>query len=397
MNRSNNNLFIDLTNTAHMPALTGVQRVSRCLYYECNQLSSNALPITFDKFVNEWRELKNWEIQNLHCQKPSRKRSPRWPLFAKLSKYKHYFSSNKSTKISLPQNANFIVPEIFSRATASKYEVLFSYIQGRKIAVFHDAIALKHPQFMSRENVAWFPLYMNILAKFDGVAAVSQLSKSELVEWWEWCGLEKTPPVEVIPLGSDLPPLSSHRQNKDINKTIPTILSVATIEVRKNHIVLLEACEILWREGVDFSLKLAGSVQRHTGKPTLDKILQLQKNGRPLFLHEACEESLLTQLYDECSFTVFPSIAEGFGLPVIESLRHNRPCVFWKHGALAEHKNLGGAVALDTMDAVSLANTLRELLLDNNLLSTTMQKIQQSQLRSWQNYAIDLLEWLKTI
>src|SRR6185503_18499856 len=73
----------------------------------------------------------------------------------------------------------------------------------RTAAIFHDAIPLRHPHITWPQSVARHPGYMKLLARFDRIWAVSQASANELTGFWHWQGIERPPPVEVLPLGAD--------------------------------------------------------------------------------------------------------------------------------------------------------------------------------------------------
>ena len=60
------------------------------------------------------------------------------------------------------------------------------------------------------------------------------------------------------------------------------MLSVGSIEGRKNHLALLEACEALWARGQRFTLHLIGPAQPETGAAALARIRALEAAGRPL-------------------------------------------------------------------------------------------------------------------
>ena len=62
---------------------------------------------------------------------------------------------------------------------------------ARTLAVFHDAIPLKHPQETWPKSVARHPSYMRLLGKFSRVLAVSASSRAELQAYWSWLGLDR--------------------------------------------------------------------------------------------------------------------------------------------------------------------------------------------------------------
>ncbi len=115
----------------------------------------------------------------------------------------------------------------------------------------------------------------------------------------------------------------------------PFILSVGTLEPRKNHLGLLAAYEALpaaLREKV--GLVIAGG----EGWRNAAFIERLEAEGAPEGVHLLgyVEEDALIDLYTACEVFVFPSLDEGFGLPLLEALRCGAPAVASCVGALQE-------------------------------------------------------------
>ena len=94
-----------------------------------------------------------------------------------------------------------IVPEIFSPAVAASLPSLLNITQGPRVALFHDAIALKFPELSPVKTVARFPNYLRELLMFDGVAANSEDSRQSLVDYWSWGGVGPPPPGLAPPPG----------------------------------------------------------------------------------------------------------------------------------------------------------------------------------------------------
>ena len=107
--------------------------------------------------------------------------------------------------------------------------------------------------------------------------------------------------------------------------------------------------------------------------------------------------SALQAAYRRCSFTVYPSLAEGFGLPVLESLQHGRPCVCSGRGALGESTRGGGCLVVEQVDAPGLAHALRRLLTQPEELAALARVGRQRRFRGWHEYADDLLVWQQSL
>ena len=186
-------LLLDLSHTSHSQARTGIQRVTRSLFAA---LGDRAIAITHDPHRSLWRELHAWERANLTCAGATRKRGARWPLRVRIQGRAERLLGRRSA--ALPENSGLVVPEVFSPAVARALPELAARTQGPRVAVFHDAIALKFPELTPRSTVARFPPYLIELLGFDGIAAVSEDSRASLLDYWRWLGLKKFPAVTAI-------------------------------------------------------------------------------------------------------------------------------------------------------------------------------------------------------
>lgn len=175
------------------------------------------------------------------------------------------------------------------------------------------------------------------------------------------------------------------------------VLSVGTLEGRKNHVSLLAACDQLWAQGLDFELRLIGHVNGETGGAALARVRTFQAAGRPLRYDGPADHEEVSRAYAECSFTVYPSLAEGFGLPVIESLQHGRPCVCSARGALGESALAGGCVALDAVDPPSIAGAMDRLLKFPAELSALASAARARNIKTWSDYAGELTAWMQSL
>lgn len=380
--------LLDLSHTSHTRARTGIQRVARAIHAELSP-SNQTTAVTWDPYARQWRELNAAERGNLQSKSPSSKRGAHWPWSSRLQgSWSRRFSSSQP----LPKTDGIIIPEIFSTSVHRAFSQLPPQLP--RFALFHDAIALKLPELTPPGTIARFPGYLQELLDCTGIAAVSEDSRQALLDYWHWLGIKQPPPVETIPLGIDESKLILDHSN---TSDTPQILCVGSIEGRKNHLLLLDACEKLWRENRVFNLRLIGMANAKTGRKALQRIRELQSAGRPLQYDGAVDEPTLQNAYRECTFTVYPSLMEGFGLPVLESLIRGKPCICSSRGALGESARPGGALMLDTLTPESLGHAINQLLLNPTKRAELSAAALQRTYRSWSQYTSDLLTWIKTL
>jgi len=243
----------------------------------------------------------------------------------------------------------FVTPELFSEAERPGFTQWLRARPCHAAAIFHDAIPLKFPDITWPQSVSRHPEYMKMLALFDRVFAVSAASRRELLGYWKWLGLRRTPPVEQITLGADFDG-SPRPTEPGAPSSPPLLLCVGILEPRKNQGFLLEVCSRLWGQGLKFELHLVGRVNPHFGAPLLRQARRLARRHSGLKVHEAIDDKTLAALYARASVTLLPTRAEGCGLPLLESLWRGVPCICSDLPVLLENSTGGGCLAFAESD-----------------------------------------------
>lgn len=383
-------MLFDATHTSHTRAHTGIQRVCRSLFGALAG-REEVTAICYDPYLRAWRPLTAGERQQLRPGQPaSRSRGAKWPLHQKLAGHARRLIGSRPA---LPAGRGFICPELFSPAVAAHLSQLLGAVSGPRVAVFHDAIGLKLPELTPPGTVRRLPAYLRELLLFDGIAANSEDSAACLRDYWAWLGVTGAPPVQAIPLGLD----DCEAWSGEIPAGPARVLCVGTIEGRKNHLALLDACEALWAQGAQFELQLLGLARPDTAGPALARIAALKAAGRPLLYDGPADDATLQAAYRRCAFTVYPSLIEGFGLPVLESLQHGKPCICSAHGALGESARGGGCLALAAVNAATLADAIQRLLKNPAEVAALSGEARARKFKSWPNYAAELAAWMATL
>jgi len=262
----------------------------------------------------------------------------------------------------------FLTSELFSEEERPGLTDFLAACVGRTAAIFHDAIPLKHPHITWPQSVARHPSYLKLLARFSRVWAVSAASRDELLGFWRWQGLDTMPPVDVLALGADFNRAARARRT-DARKRDASLVSVGILEPRKNQMLLLDAAETLWSEGLNFELNLVGRVNPHFGAPMVARVRALEKRFQGLRYHASADDAAVAALYSQARASVFPTIAEGCGLPLLESLWQGVPCVCSDLPVLRENAASGGCWAVATNDRAAWTDALRRVLTDDALVA----------------------------
>lgn len=289
----------------------------------------------------------------------------------------------------------FITSELFSEEERAGFGEFIRAQPCRTAAIFHDAIPLKFPHITWPRSVARHPGYMKLLAGFDRVWADSQASREELLGYWRWLGLVTVTSVKVLPLGADFNRSLRTTSHVEESGAVPILVCVGILEPRKNQELLLNVCEDLWREGLKFELHLVGRVNQHFGRPLAARVRALKQVRPQLHHHEAASDAALGALYSKARATVFPTIAEGCGLPLLESLWAGVPCVCSDLPVLRENADGGGCLAVGVNDANEWKIALRRVLTDDALVSRLRAEACSRLLPTWAGAAHVLREGLK--
>jgi glycosyltransferase involved in cell wall biosynthesis len=314
-------IYFDTTKAGRAGHASGLNRVSARL---CDGLGADATPVAWHARRREWRVVATGDAVGW--------RADDWLLTGELF--------NESER---PGFAEFLA----SRGCCTA-------------AIYYDAIPVKFPHITWPQSVARHPAYLDMLAEFDRVLAISRASAAELRDFWRWQGRAPRATVTPFVLGADF----NHRSRaiRSVPPPVPALLSVGILEPRKNQSFLLDVCESLWRDGLGFDLHLVGRVNPHFGAPVVARIKALRKQGRSVTHHDGVDDAAMLNLFTAARATVFPTIAEGCGLPVLESLWMGLPCVCSDLPVLRENANGGGCVAVTLNDPAAWAAALRRVL-----------------------------------
>jgi len=288
----------------------------------------------------------------------------------------------------------FLTAEVFAPAERDGWEAMLASRPCRLAAIYHDAIPMKFPRTTWPQSVARHPAYLKMLARFDLVWAVSEASRSELQEYWNWLGLSEVPLVKVIGLGADFDGQSRIKTTAQSSEKM--LLNVAILEPRKNQGQLLDACEVLWSEGLEFELHLVGRVNPHFGRVIEKRIRKVTKTQSRLHYHASASDTQIAELYSRARAAVFPTRAEGCGLPIIESLWRGLPCVCSDLPVLRENANGGGCVAVPLDDLQAWVAALRKILTDDAHYAQLATDARNRPLVTWQETANTIRSELDT-
>lgn len=223
----------------------------------------------------------------------------------------------------------------------NKQDFLYREKKKTGVKVFnfaYDIIPVKFPHYYPSGKFDLFSTYFATMAwTADHIFCISKCTARDLHGFFEDVG-SPSPPMSVVRLGDVLPTIPSRAPSPEVTTLLgaPYLLSVSTIEIRKNHETLYRALLRLIESGFDVpTLVLVGM----TGWRVDDFLYSLRHDPRvanKIVILDHVTDSDLATLYDNCLFTLYPSLYEGWGLPVAESLAHGKFCLASDAASIAE-------------------------------------------------------------
>jgi glycosyltransferase involved in cell wall biosynthesis len=232
----------------------------------------------------------------------------------------------------------------------------------RLIVTVHDLAFIAYPDLFPRQ---WRVMYRAGLARAvrsaDAIIAVSRHTAEDLIRRTR----ADRHKVHVVPLAASLPTLHA-----DVEETLarlkvrpPYVLFVGTLEPRKNLVRLVRAYRRVAGRGAPHSLVLAGPMGWRP--QALMREISMEGAGR-IFMTGTIPARDLDALYRGADVFVYPSLYEGFGLPVLEAMARGTPCVVSTSSSLPEIAG-EAAVPVDPRSVAGLAEAIERVLEDGEL------------------------------
>jgi len=270
--------------------------------------------------------------------------------------------------------------------------------RGKKIVTVYDLFFLDFPRISDRMARKDFARGIrDSLGRCDGVLTISRFTEEQLRERF---GLEAEK-VRIIPPGvhrdfwRPADALSAERTRQRHGLPRDFLLFVGALEPRKNLPRLLQALKVVHQSFARVSLVLAGREGRDAGVVRArTRELGLETWVKITGYLEADE---LRDLYHSASAFVFPSLGEGFGIPLLEAMASGVPVVSSRAPALPETAG-EAAEYFDPLDGEDMARAIVRVLDDGDL----RERLVSSGLRrvkgfTWERAAAQALDFYRSV
>ena len=363
---------------------SGIQRCVRSIAKALMELQQPLIPVVWDWSCQQLAPATPAALSHLACWNgpPSQAWSP-WKA------------------VDPGETPWLLIMELVSGPKNPNPEQLRTACDGMRIAwLFHDAIPIRWAHLYdscAEQAETVHAIYMRSLASYERVFCNSHASRKHLLDFLTaegmGCTQDQHSQILSLPLAEELGGSRCHGPPLDKPSCQRLqLLCVSTLEPRKNHIGLLKALVWLQAQGLrNWQIEFVGWGADTRVVALLQRACEA---GLPLRWHGRADDDLLADLYAKADFTVYPSLEEGFGLPVAESLWHRRPCLCSGEGALAERAADGGCLTVNTADWRSIAAGLERLLRDSALRTELARQAGARSFRRWHDVAADLLKAL---
>lgn len=236
-----------------------------------------------------------------------------------------------------------------------------------RVVTFHDMTMLLWPQLHTRGRRLIMPLYMRLAAKLADailfVSAATQRDAEKLMQRRK--KFDAVTPLGVGPDSFLIPSAAAVESGLEkLAVRPPYLLFIGTIEPRKNLVRLIQAFDWIATEFPKHSLVLAGKLGWN-----FDPVLSAMRNspfGQRIRHLGYISEDQKRILLAACDILIYPSLYEGFGLPVLEAMAAGVPVITSNVSSLPEVA-ANAAILVDPESVDQLAATIHSLLSDAEL------------------------------
>ena len=377
-------VLVDVGDTVRNPNTTGIQRVVR---ETCSRWAA-----THDPLFVGW--IEGWQ-------------GPRPLSMAEQTALRRGIARPKAVaneivdSLIIPWRCAYLIPEVCADwGRAERITAMVEAGAVRASGIGYDLIPISSGETAAKGMAGVFARYLTVLRTFRHLSTISAATK---IEYGGYLRMLRAAGINGPEVRAQLLPTEASRSTTDAVANaearlrvgdFPIVLAVGSHEPRKNHLAILHACEVLWRRGLRFSMAFIGG-NSWKSEGFMQQLQELAAAGRPVEAISRASDEFLWAAYRVASFTVFPSLNEGYGLPIAESLSVGTPVITSNFGSTKEiADDGGGALLIDPRDDKSLTDAMAALLTDGALLKRLRQEAARREPRTWDDYAEQVWRFL---
>jgi glycosyltransferase involved in cell wall biosynthesis len=301
----------------------------------------------------------------------------------------------RDLRVVVPWRSRYVLLELaVEDSRTSRLAALAEFSGNSTFVIGFDCVPLTSGETTGAGMGQAFARNLVAVSRFDRVIPISAAAGIEYAGWRRMLagtGLAG-PQIDPLELPGELPTAGKQYEAAAVGLRVgdlPLLLCVGSHEPRKNHMAVLYAAEALWRDGHQFSLAFIGG-NSWNSENFETEVARLQAHGHPVRTATGVPDDVLIGAYRAASAVVFPSLNEGFGLPVSEALAAGTPVVTSDYGSMREIGEHRGALLVDPRDDDSVREGIRTVLFDPATRARLTSEIAALSFRSWADYTRDL-------
>lgn len=390
-------IYVAVTHTSHTLDNTGIQRVTRCL---CRALEEDYPASNFVSWNERRGELTTLDVPQAKCisayggpvntePKTDVRVAPAWighlPVPRTIRRKIRESWRRRNAHFKFRRGGFLVIPEWVSGEQMLEL-IDFAKRRGLKaVAIFHDAIAIDFPDLVNAKFRQNHMDYLKAMTRCDLVLANSNDSWNRFNRFIEEDG-EGRPIVDYVDLAGEISGTDRNLEPNQLEGKIRA-LCVGSLDPRKNHRRLIEAFEKVWEAHPEILLELVLVGGQYDPNNNLSAWVESKVDEHPqLIWMGRVSDEVLAQQYTDCHFTCFPSLVEGFGIPLLESLWKGRPCLSSKDGVVGYLAKAGGCLTCDVENKDSIAEGVLRMIQDAEQYKKLSLEAIHRPIRTWSEY-----------
>jgi glycosyltransferase involved in cell wall biosynthesis len=275
----------------------------------------------------------------------------------------------------------------------------YRYELGLRFALLcYDLIPLLHPQWISKTSRKKFRDWFDkISVQADVIMTISRYTATQVQDYMGTLDGASRPIVPIrighgFPSTVGSPIVTVRASDPPLNLVDPFALFVSTIEPRKNHLFLVKIWQQLLQRHSRSIVPQLVFVGRQGGMvgELLDELNKTNFiDGKVRIVHNV-SDAWLNALYNDCTLTIYPSLEEGFGLPVAEAVMAGAICIASNKTSIPEV--VGDAIEYFDPDDFDAAYCLIErAIFDEGFRAELFGRVKNFKPRPWNTTARDIL------
>ena len=295
----------------------------------------------------------------------------------------------------VPWRSVLVLPDVSNPRASGQLAALAKFSGNTLSMIGYDMIPITSAELRPPADAVAFAQYLTVVKHAHRVAGISRSATAEFGGFTRSLAAQGLPGPDVreVLLAGEAPhpPDSARRSHGDR----PVILCLGSQEPHKNQRAALHAAERLWREGLEFELRLVGGPGWSDAvlRPAIEALVDA---GRSITALGRVSDVQLLDEMRSADFIFFASLHEGYGLPVAEALACGTPVITSNFGSQLEIAELGGCLLVDPRDDDEVTAAVRGLLTKPAELQRLRSEAVARPVRTWDEYATELWTFLCT-